>query len=434
MSTVTGVEQFEQTFKAPLASSLKLYAMVGFVAAFFAWSTIFQLDVASHSVGEVKPAGQTKPIQHLEGGIVREILVAEGQRVEAGDPLVALERVAAQTDLSTLKNQLLILQIKRARLLAQLDGREALDLPSELVQENRTMVQSEQQLLEAYQLKMRAINRNQLARIEQREAERAELQARLDHFLVKRGIVDDQIRINKNLRSKGLSNDLEKLALDKEKATIDGTIAETEFGMKRVDAAIRQETLALDRLVAEEEEKIQTELVEAESDLSDLNDAIVKAQDTSDRLVVSAPIAGTVLNLQVVTEGAVIAPGGTLLSIVPTGDELLIDLNLPVGDVGLVALNQPARVDLMSATARGYQPLEAKVVYVGADRLLDEQGAPFYRVRLKPATDEFVRGSTTFPLVPGVTVSATILTGKRSVFDYLFEPFTRLSRAALTEP
>ena len=243
-----------------------------------------------------------------------------------------------------------------------------------------------------------------------------------------------QIEISQKLLSEGLANRYEHLNLQKEEELARGTLKEIDASLRRVSAAQKQEDASLRSLDSGDSEQFQKDLADTRRQIAEAQERMRKFSDTQDRLVVRSPIDGVVMTLHVVTEGGVIQPGGTVMTLVPANEPLLIEAKLPIGDIGMVRVGQDARIQLVSAVARGFQPIKGKVVHISPDSVLDEQKMPHYRVRIAPDSNAFDHRGTRYPLMPGVPVSVAILTGERSLFGYLAGPITDGFHMAFSEP
>ncbi|RII83501.1 HlyD family type I secretion periplasmic adaptor subunit [Neopusillimonas maritima] len=398
------------------------------------WSMLFTVDIASHSTGEVINAGQTKMVQHLEGGIVRKIMVREGQRVEKDQPLVEIERVATESEMRELEAAMGALRIRSLRINAQLNKQDSFSVPEALATQFPDQVSIAQALFQAQRSRLSSSYEEQNQKIEQRLAEQTELGSRRASTQKRLKLLQEQIGISNRLMKQGLANRYEHLNLLKEEEQARGSLLEIEASQQRVEAALQQERAALEALGSGDTEGLQNELAEIQRQLAELQERQRKFTDSQARSVVRAPIEGIVLTLNIVTEGGVLQPGGTLLTLVPADEPVLIEARLPVGDVGMVHSEQPARIQLMSIVARGYRPIEGQVVEISPDSVLDEQKTPYYRVRIRPDTLAFEHRNLRYPLLPGVPVSVAILTGERSLFSYLASPILDGMRMAFTEP
>lgn len=417
-----------------LGSRLTIRLLALLLGALLLWSALFTLDIASHSTGEVASMGQTKLVQHLEGGIVRRILVREGQRVAAGEPLAEVERVSTLSEGRETEALLSSLRIRALRLEAQLAGADEMQVPEELAKDYPEQVKVNRDLFVAQKSRLGSRYEEQQQKILQRDAEEKELKARSAHLSAKLKLLRQQIAISEKLMKEGLANRYEHLELLKDEEQLRGTLQETQASLGRVLAAQRQEQAALTSLDSGGNEELQKELAEARRQITELQERLRKFSDSRERQVVRSPIEGVVMTLQVVTEGGVIQPGGTLMTLVPADEPLTIETRLPVGDIGMVNLGQQARIQLVSSIARGFQPIDGEVVDISPDSVLDEQKVPYYRVRIRPAQDAFVHRGTRYPLLPGVPVSVAILTGERSLFNYIAGPLTDGMHRSFSEP
>lgn len=412
----------------------KLRLICGLLICFLLWSLLSPLDIASHSTGEVIPASQTKLVQHLEGGIVRHILVREGQQVKRGEVVAELERSASEADLRETQSHLGGLRIRALRLEAQLAGRREIEFPPDLLQDFPEQTRNASELIRSQSGRIQSGLAVQTQKVFQRDAERVELVARRTHLVNKLGLLRDQVHISEKLLKEGLTNRYEHLNLLKEEQALVSALAETEASLTRTTAAQSQERASLEQQRSGESEQQHKDLEETRRQIGEIEERLRKFSDSQRRLQVLSPIDGTVLTLHVVTEGGVLPPGGTLMSLVPDNDPLLIETQLPVGDVGLIKVGQKARIQLMSSNAQGFMPIDGFVSHISADRVSEPNHEPYYRLRIRPTQMYFARGITRYQLVPGVRVNAVVLIGQRTVFDYLSAPLRSKTRYALTEP
>ncbi|MBF0339815.1 MAG: HlyD family type I secretion periplasmic adaptor subunit [Magnetococcales bacterium] len=397
------------------------------------WAAVFELDIAAQAPGEVAPLGQVKRIQHLEGGIVREIFVREGETVTLGQPLVELESTTPEADLRELRTRIAILTFTKLRLEAQLTRAGEIPVPAELAKAYPEQVAGVRALFTAQKERLTNALETQKLRIAQRRAELAEAQARIDNLQSRHRLVSAQMAIKEKLLQKGLANEYESLELRKEDQTINGSLQESRSALERIAATLKQEEFSLTALTLSEEEAIRKELVATQKELAEFSERILKYQDSRARTTIRSPIDGIVMTLYTVTRGGVIAPGGTILSLVPSGDRLVIEARLPVGEVGFVHPGQSARLQLAGAGSRGFAPMTGSVVHISPDSLNEPQKDPYYLVRITPEQEAFVQGSHRYPLTPGVRVQAAILTGRRSVLATILDPFLVGFRNTLTE-
>lgn len=397
------------------------------------WMSNWHLDVASHSEGEVVPATQVKPVQHLEGGIVNRILISEGSEVKAGQVLIEMQKVSSNSDLLLMQSQITNLKIKVARLTSQLNKDEVLKISQELKSQHPKSVQKAQEILNSYLKRVSTLFETQQFKIAQQQSQLEELNARLTSYKNQLEIVNQQLQINEKLMASGLDNKYEELSLRKEQQELIGGIQQVKANINTVKQILEQEKSQFSNLQASESQELKLQLEESTNELVEMEEQVLKYQDRSARSTVTAPIDGIVLKMNVFTEGAVVNPGGVILNIVPIDDPLVVETKLEVGDVGLVKVGQKVLLSLVSSTARNFSPIEGEVTYISADKVTNQDGIPYYIVRIKPLALEFERSGSSFPLLPGVRIQASILVGYRTVLDYIFSPFLSSSYTAFTE-
>jgi adhesin transport system membrane fusion protein len=400
-----------------------LWLQVGCVAAFLVWAAMFDLDVASHADGQVIPAGQIKRVQHLEGGIVRAIKVAEGQRVRQGEVIAELEGVASTADLGELRSRAASLEGKTLRLNAILAKANSLALPAELQKSQPSVAADARSAFMAYRERYSAVLRTHESKIAQREAEIREAHERLLGLQSRSRLIAEQVRISEQMLSQKLTNEYEHLQLRKEQAAIDADRDSTLAAQQRLATAREESIAALAAFRSEEDVLLRRELLESSTELGALRERLRKPSDSVERMAVRAPVAGTVMSLLVKNSGAVVAPGGVVATLVPEDETLVAEVRLPIADVGFVREGAPARVNLAGGSG-GFSTIDAKVQQISPDAAMDEKtGSGFYVVRLKLEQFAFQRGSHAYPLRPGVRVMATISTGSRSVLLTLTDSF-----------
>jgi adhesin transport system membrane fusion protein len=400
-----------------------LWVQVACVGAFIAWAAWFELDVASYAMGQVIPAGQVKRVQHLEGGIVREIKVAEGQLVAEGDVVAELERVSSDADLSELRVREASLEGRNLRLTAILDRASTLKLPPALERDHPAVSADARSAFESYRERFQAVLRTHESRIAQRRAEIEEAKERLAGLQSRSKLIAEQVRISNSMLARKLTNEYEHLQLLSQQAQIDADRDTTVVTQRRATRALEEATAALAAFRSEEDVALRKELMETRAELSAIRERLKKPTDSVERTLVRAPASGTVMTLFVKNAGAVLAPGGVIATIVPEGDSLLIESRLPIAEVGFVRQGSPARLTLAGGTG-GFSTVEGEVVHISPDAAVDEKtGSSHYVVRLRPAETAFQRAGSAYPMKPGVQVNAAILTGSRTVLATLLDTF-----------
>jgi adhesin transport system membrane fusion protein len=397
------------------------------------WASFAPLDIATQAFGEVAPTDQVQKVQHLEGGIVREIHVKEGQRVKRGDPLVELEGTAAQADTRELESRIGALRIRILRLEAVIARAPGIRFPADLLADFPKEVDEARELFRT-QVERAASNRDaQSWKIVQRGEERQELKARMDHLQEQQRVLREQLKIDKQLLDKGIGNQYEYLQRVREDTGISGQILEVQASLRRIEAAKKQEQSGLASINATNFEDLRKDLEESRKQLAEMQKRLEKFKDSTARTVIRAPVDGTVFILYTVTRGGVVAPGGLVASLVPGSERLVVEVKLNAGEVGLVSRGQQARLRLEGAGTQRFRPIDGEVVHISSDAITEPQKPPYFLVRVAPRQNEFSDGVTQYRLSPGVQVSASIVTGHRTVMQYLLGPMLGRFSGALTE-
>ena len=403
------------------------------VVGFGAWSYTGRLDVLSQAVGEVIPSTQVKSVQHLEGGIVRRILVAEGAAVALGEPLVELEPTAPGADVEELAVRITALTADVARLKAEAEDAETPSFPPDLIEAHPDLVRETTTLFEARRRKLDSDLAAQGALVRERRAEVREVNARRGNARERLKLLKEQIKISDDLLKDQLTNRMLHLNLLKEAADLRGRIAEDGATLARLDAAIAGAEIRLQTIRHASLEDVREELEEKRRSLKEYSNRIHKYRDSLQRTVLRSPVDGVVKTLYVSTVGGVVRPGDTVVEVVPAGDRLVVEARLPVQDIGYVHTGQTAMVRLASSDAVRFGSLAGRVVHVSPDSIETRDGVSFYRVRIEIEQDNFQRGSERYRLVPGVQVLCGIRTGERTVLAYLLDPFLGSLETALRE-
>ena len=410
-----------------------LWVQVGCVFVFLGWSMFFHLDVASYAQGQVIPAGQLKRIQHLEGGIIRSISVVEGQQVKAGAVIAELENVAPEAEVGDIKTRTAGYEIKVARLTALLAKAPRLNLPAALVRAYPEFARDAMSSFESSRGRYAAMVQTNESKISQRRTEIQEAKERLVGLESRSRFIKEQVKISEDMLRQKLTNDYEHLQLKKEQAQIDADRLGTIANERKASQALEEAMSALAAYRNDEDVNLRKELQEASSELASLRERVRKPSDSQDRTVVRSPVAGSIMTLYFKNKGAVVAPGGTLATLVPEGEALLVEAKLPISEVGYVRVGSIARLSIASG-GNGFSTIAAEVVHVSPDAVADEKSNnSYYVVRLQPKEMAFKRNGDLYPLRPGVQITSAIITGQRSVMSLLLDPFLSSGVHPLTE-
>ena len=439
----------ETSEKIPFTTHSTFFLCIVMVVVFCFWASKSTLDIVSMTTGEVIPSTQVKTIQHLEGGIVREILVKEGRKVNKDQSLMILEPTVGEADVAELLVRLTSLQGDIAQLEALERGALQPVFTDSFIRNHPDLVRQAKRRFDTrlsrrdddikkqdqavVQREQAVIQREQA--VIQRKQEILEISARINGGLESLKIIQKRLKISEELLKDNLTNmfqhlDLQnenqkiKSSLDADRAGLAGAKAalqEAQASLREVRASLREAKAERNSLQSLFKDENQKALDEARLNFGELNQRIKKFEDSLMRTTVRSPIDGFIKTLHI-GMGGVLRPGDPVADIVPADDRLIVEAQLPTQDIGHVAVGQPAVIKLASADAMRYGSLTGAVVHVSPDTLITPEGSPFYKVRIELDQSFFQRGKFRHELFPGMQVMTSIQTGDRTVMQYLLDP------------
>ncbi|WP_421950935.1 HlyD family type I secretion periplasmic adaptor subunit [Pelagibacterium sp.] len=403
-------------------------AMITLVGGLAFWAAMTPLSGAVVAGGSVVVDGGVRRVQHQEGGIVRDILVRNDARVEAGQTLVVLDGTSVAANMAVIEAQLGEAYIRQARLLAEaadtavMEWTSALDaLPN--MEHNRVLFAAEDRLRASRAAALSTQVAQLGEQIVQLENQVAGLRAQRDAVLAQTTILNEQLERLSALLSQGLVEASRVSDLRRQIAQLDGESARIMTEIARGNAATAERRLQVSQVQESYQSEVLGQLQETGQQIAELEQQRVAAQDRLDRLVIRAPIAGIVHQMQVATLGGVAAAGETLMQIVPQDDEIMVDVRINPLDIDKLAAEQTVTLRLSSFNSRSTPELVGLVDRISPDLTRDSaSGTQFYVVRVRLPSDELDRLPETARLIPGMPVEAFFATGEKTVLSYLTKP------------
>ncbi|ABK45477.1 type I secretion membrane fusion protein, HlyD family [Magnetococcus marinus MC-1] len=417
-----------------LAGWIYIPLFFGFVISLGVWAYFGVLDVVTFTTGEVVPSSQIKHVQHLEGGILRVIHVKEGEEVKLGQPLIELESIADESDLSELTARMVGLQLDIIRHDAAAKLAAHPDYPPELVSKYPQLVKQSRALFEARASTLHGEKVEMLNHYKENESLLGEIRARLRNSRERMKFLHEQVKISENLLKDELTSRLDHLALLRQERKLQSDIDEDEAGITGQQSKLRQIENGIQTLENRFVEQAKTEADKARQTLSELSHRLRKFDDRAARTILRAPANGVVKAILNNTVGGVVGAGETVMDIVPMDDRLIVEGHLSPGDVGHVQIGQKGYITLASREGVRYGRLNAEVVHISPDTFTNERNQQtYYKVRMQTEGSTFVQGKYRYELYPGVQVTAAIRTSERRVIDYFLEPLMLGQSRALRE-
>lgn len=415
----------------PIKLRTRPYVLAGLSIVFIlfgalgSWSAFATLSSAVLAPGVVMVQSKRKTVQHLEGGIVDEILVRDGDHIDQGQLLLKLDRTATQASASLLAGRIDLLRVREVRLTAEQRGLELIDFPKDMESPDPSaMINGEVAIFLTRELALNGKIDIMNQRIMQYDEQIGGLDAQQRANKEQLELIAEELEGLSSLLKKGYAIKPRLLELQRRQAEIRGERGQRIAEITSTKNSIGEARLQIIQIKNDFQELVAAELQEVQSELDDLRERYTTAKDALRRIDVRAPQAGTVVGLSVYTRGAVISPGQKLMDIVPKDDELIIEARLAPQDIDKVAVGHGAIVRLSAFDLETTPEINAEVTTLSADRLIDDQSnLPYYLVALSIPDDELAKLKKV-DLKPGMPAEVAIKTGERTALSYLVKPLT----------
>jgi HlyD family secretion protein len=418
---------------------LGLATAVGFFGLFGLWSALAPLDSAVVAPGEVIVESRRKVVQHLEGGIVEEVLVAEGEHVAAGQPLLRLSDVASRAEYARLAGEVEALRAQEARLGAERDGLDAIPFPPELTGHRdddgaiRQILLGQQAIFAARRAAL--LGQTDILTRKVHQLERQIEGLRAQEAASKRQLVlfEAELVDANHLLAHGLTTRPRILALERQAAQMRGAAGDNAALIAKAEEEIGETRLRMLDLANQRADQVAGELRDVQTKLADAVERKAAALDVQRRRVVPAPVAGVVVGLKVFTQGGIIQPGAPAMEIVPEDDRLVVRARIRPLDADKVHAGLPAHLRLLPYKRRTTPVVEGQVTQVSADRLTDDKsGESYYDARIEVDRAQLAH-LPGVKLLPGMPVDTLVTTGQRTLLDYLVGPIGESMSKAFRE-
>ncbi|HBN47765.1 MULTISPECIES: HlyD family type I secretion periplasmic adaptor subunit [Thalassospira] len=421
-----------QSLRKPIMAGIIVIA-VGF-GGFFSWAFTAELDSAAVASGSVIVDSRKKVVNHFEGGILKKLLVEEGDRVKAGQTLMLLDGTRSESELGQLRGERYGLIAKLARLRAEQSGRGEIDFPEQILNAEQDYVADilldEKRLFgkrnEVYDAKRNA----QAKQIEQFDAEARALESQINARTRQEKLVAEQLKGIRQLAEKGFATRTQLVEIENNWSDLVGDMGEFKAQKAAAEQQKAEAEINLASIEMEWQSDIATEIQEAQLALNDVTQRIRASEDVLNRREVKAPQDGIVANIQIRTPGGVISPAEPIMDIIPENEPLLIEAMINRQDIDSVHVGSKAQIKLTAYSQRRLAPLDGEVRYVAADQTVDEKrDSSYYIVRAAINPDALAKRDD-IEIRPGMPADILILKSPRRAIDYLIDPITEsMSRA-----
>ena len=432
-------EAFNDSLPSGGRSLLLLTALA--LVSFVGWAAVCEIDEITRGTGKVIPSSRIQMVQNLEGGIIADINVAEGDIVEKGQVLLVMDdtRFSSSRDERKASQQALI--ARQTRLTAQIEN-APLVMPASVLEEAPELATREEQLFYSHQKELDSRIGVLKQQLEQQQNEQEEMQAKSNLLKRRDKLISEEFYLARDLAEEGAVSRVELLRIERQVSDVKGEVSMVGESLERIDAQ-QQETLQrVDETKLSFINKSRVELNEVLAKLNELNAGESALDDRVDRTRVRSPVHGIVKTIMVNTEGGVVQPGMNMMEIVPVDDTLKVEARIRPEDIGFLHPGQKAVVRFTAYDFTIYGGLDGELTHISADTITDEKGESFYLAHIQTQRNsldedsqdkELNTAGNSKPVIPGMVASVDIMTGKKTLLTYLLKPVLRAKQLAFTE-
>lgn len=434
MSVTTTLETLPERLKPKAAANLLLYVIAGFVLVFLVWASVTKLDEVTRAEGRVIPSRQLQVVSNLEGGIVKEILVRQGQTVRQGQVLLRLDATQFSAEAGKGQEGYNALVARITRLQAEVDGSVPQFAPM-LLRASPELVAAERTLYEARRQDLAAATSVAQAKLEQARRALGQAQVEIATKGQARALAEREVTLLTPLVEKGIEPQIELLRAQSNASQAGGEHQAAQLAAERARAAVDEAMYELQSVRDSYRAKAVEDLTAAKAELAAMGRELPALQDRVKRTEVRAPIAGTVNRVLVTTIGGTVRPGEPLVEIVPSDDTLVVEAQVKPSDIAFIHPGQEALVKLTAYDFAVYGGMEGRVERISPDAVQNEKtGETHYLVRVRTTHDRLrAEDGSLLPITPGMVAEVDMLGDKRSILSYLLTPLTRVQEKALRE-
>ena len=419
-----------------------IYTVVSFVVIVLVWSNFATIDEVVKGVGQVKTQKDVQAIQSLEGGIIREILVDEGEYVEAGQPLVRLDDIAFRSALSELQEEIEGLEAARARLRAQLAATEDMSetgrtndididsfFPEELTAESRRSVQSG---VTASIVALRSQTNTVMQRVSQAEESLSETIQTIVYLEDNLANLREELALNENAFEQGAISGVELLQIRRNVTDKQSELDRTKSEQERKSQQLEEYQFELSSVVDNYRSEVQDELNATETQLAQRRSSQVAISDRVFRTVLNSPVSGSVKMILNSTSGGIVQGGETIMEVIPDDSSLIVEVRINPQDIGYLRPGLDSLIKLSAYDFVIYGGIDGSLTQISADTIVNEEGDSFYmgRVELSGNVTQF---NSTVDLIPGMQAAVDIVVGKKTVLEYWLKPILRAKYNSMRE-
>ncbi len=424
---------FETDDEMPLSKHMILLTIVFAVFFLIVWAWFAEIDEVTRGDGKIIPSSEIQVVQNLEGGIVEQFFVKEGDDVKAGQPLMQLRDVSAASDLGSNTARYYGLMATITRLQAEAEGKDILEFPEDIVKVAPESVKEEMNTFNANKSRLQGQLRVLEEQLSQKRQEVSELTKKISDLENVISLSKEEKAMIEPLVKRGSAPKVELLQLErgiKEKET---ELNGVKLALPRTKSAVLEAQARINEVKKTAQAEAQSELSTKLIEMNSIKETLSALKDRKTRTEIKSPVNGTVKDIKINTVGGVVKPGEPLMEIVPRDDQLLVEARIKPSDIAFLYPGQKAVVKITAYDFSIYGGLDGEVVDISADSITNEKGESFYRVKISTYENSLKRKGEILPIKPGMVASVDIMTGKKTILDYLLKPFKKTLENSLGE-
>jgi adhesin transport system membrane fusion protein len=414
----------KETFSYDIENRERLSSQLLFIiSAFFVlgllWAYFAKLDQVVTAQGTVISSSRLQVIEHFEGGRVEKIHVQSGQVVKKDELLISLSPIQSKSEFNIAVDNVAMLSTKLIRLTAEYEGRSSFELPKEIAEANPQIVNTEKNLFKERRAQA-------VSQLSQRRAEINSSKSKLNAAEVSAIAANEELKVIRTLIERGLEAKISLFRAEKSAADANSFLTTARQDLIKAEAAYNG-------FLQELQASILTELTKVRSDLTAARENSAVSADRADRASIRSPIDGVVNRILVSTEGGTVKAGERVAEIVPSDSGMIVEAKVSPADIGFIRLKQEALVKLTTYDSSVFGALKGSIEVIGSDSITEEKGEQYYLIKIELQKNYLAKGDTRLQIMPGMVAQVDVITGKRTVFEYIFSPFTKMMQESFRE-
>ncbi len=425
-------DDFSPASGITIRDHILLYAIAALLFIFIIWASFAKLEEVARGDGKVIPSSQLQVVQSLEGGIVDEFLVKEGDIVKEGQVILRIRNIQAKSDFAATNQKYMGLLASTLRLKAEAEGSDP-NFPEDVIKVAPDSVKNERDAFNANKKQ----NQGQLDVINQQLAQKQGEVDELNRRIADTGsilrLAQDERAMVAPMVEKGAANKMELLQIDRQIATQRTELNGLRAALPRSQAAVKEAKSRIEELTSGFRASAQKELAEKTIELNTIKETLAAYQDKSERTDMKSPVHGKVQDIKITTVGGVAKPGDPIMDIVPLEDQLVVEGRIKPSDIAFIYIGQKAIVRVSTFDFSVYGALEGEVVEISPDTITNDKGESFYRVKVRTKETKMRKGDKEYEISVGNQATVDIITGEKTIMEYLLKPFIKASQTALRE-